>query len=82
MEKEKNPEISNKTLRRKIYLVSDLNYQTTKCLSENLLATEKKKIKLVINKPVYLGLLILDISKIAMYEFCYNMKPKYGEKAQ
>ena len=41
-----------------------------------------KKIKLVINKPVYLSLLILDISKIAMYEFCYNMKPKYGEKAQ
>ena len=82
MEKEKNPEISNKTLRRKIYLVSDLTYQTTKCFSENLLATEMKKIKLVINKPVYLGLLILDISKIAMYEFCYNMKPKYGEKAQ
>ena len=82
MEKEKNPDISNKTLRRKIYLVSDLNYQTTKCFSENLLATEMKKIKLVINKPVYLDLLILDISKIAMYEFCYNMKPKYGEKAQ
>ena len=82
MEKEKNPEISNKTLRRKIYLVSDLTYQTTKCFSENLLATEMKKIKLVINKPVYLDLLILDISKIAMYEFCYNMKPKYGEKAQ
>ena len=82
MEKEKNPEISNKTLRRKISLVSDLTYQTTKCFSENLLATEMKKIKLVINKPVYLDLLILDISKIAMYEFCYNMKPKYGEKAQ
>ena len=33
------------------------------------------------NKPVYLGLSVLEISKIAMYEFWYNYtKPKYGEK--
>ena len=42
--------------------------------------TETKKIKAVKNKPVYFGLLILYISKIAMYEFWYNMKPKYGKK--
>ena len=35
------------------------------------------------NKPVYLGLSILEISKIAMYEFCYDyVEPKYGEKAK
>ena len=35
------------------------------------------------NKPVYLGLSILEVSKILMYEFCYDyVKPKYGEKAK
>ena len=35
----------------------------------------------LINKPVYLVLSILEISKIVMYEFCYDyVKPKYGEK--
>ena len=36
-----------------------------------------KKRKAKINKPIYLGLSILEISKILMYEFWYNyMKPK------
>ena len=34
-------------------------------------------------KPVYLGLSILELSKIVMYEFWYDfVKPKYGEKAK
>ena len=38
-----------------------------------------KKAKVKMNKPIYLGLSILDISKILMYEFWYDyMKPKYG----
>ena len=40
-------------------------------------------IKILINKPVYLDLSILEISKIVVYEFWYNyVKPKYGEKAK
>ena len=40
-----------------------------------------KKIEILMNKPVYLGLLILELSKILMYEFCYDyVKLKYGEK--
>ena len=40
-----------------------------------------EKIKVVMNKPVYLGQAILDLSKIVMYEFHYDyMKPKYNDK--
>ena len=54
---------------RRNFLVSDPNYHTTKYFSENLLATEMKKVKVKMNKPVYQGLSILEISKILMYEF-------------
>ena len=38
------------------------------------------KVKVVMNKPVYLGQAILDLSKIIMYEFYYDyIVPKYGE---
>ena len=61
------------------YLVSELNYHTTKFFTENLLAIEMKIAYM--NKPVYLGLLILELSKILMYEFWYDYAiPKYGEK--
>ena len=50
-------------------LVSEPNYQTIKQFSENLLAIEMKKTKVKMNKPVYLGMSILDISKASMYEF-------------
>ena len=42
-----------------------------------------KKIKILINKPAYLGLSILELSKILMYEFWDDyVKPKYGQKAK
>ena len=64
-------------------LVSEPNYHTTKHFSENLLAIEMKKTKVKMNKPVYLGMSILDISKTLMYEFWYDyVKPKYKEKAK
>ena len=55
--------------KRRNYLVSEPNYHKTKWFSENLLAIEMKKIKVKMNKPVYLGLLIQEISKTLMYEF-------------
>ena len=60
------------TERRRNYLVSDLNYQTTKVFSENLLAIEIKKKNIPLNKHAYLGLSILELSKILMYEFWYD----------
>ena len=51
--------------------------------SENLMATETKKTKVKMNKPIYLGMSILDISKKWMYEFWYDyMKPKYQDRAK
>ena len=67
------------TDKRGSQLVSETNYHTIKCFSENLLAIEMKKTKVKMNKPIYLGLSILEISKILIYEFWYDyMKPKYG----
>ena len=64
-------------------LVSEPNNHTTKRFSENLLATEMKNTKVKMNKPIYLGMSILDISKTLMYKFWYNyFKPKYGDKAK
>ena len=61
-------------------LVSEHNYHTTKWFSENLLAIKMKKTKVKMNKPVYLGLSILEIWKTLMCEFWYDyMKPKYGD---
>ena len=71
------------TERRRSYLVSEPNFHTTKFFRENLLAIEMKKTEICMNKPVYLGLSILELSKILMHEFWYDyVKPKYGENAK
>ena len=68
---------------RRNKLVSEPNYHTTKQFSENLLVMEMKKTKVQMNKPLYLGMSILDISKTLMYEFLYDyIKPRYKDKAK
>ena len=55
------------------------NFKSGVLFGENLMGCEMEKIKVVMNKLVYLGQAILDLSKIVMYEFHYNyMVPKYG----
>ena len=64
-------------------LVSEPNYHTIKLIEENLSIIEMKKVKVKMNKPIYLGLSILEISKITMYEFWYDyVKNKYGNKVR
>ena len=71
------------TERRRNYLVSEPNYYTTKFFSKKLLEIEIRKTQILMNKPVYLGLSILDLSKTVMYEFWYDyVKQKYGEKGK
>ena len=61
-------------------LVSEPNYHTINLISEDLSIIEMKKTKVKMNKPIYLGLSILEISKILMYEFWYDyIKPKYND---
>ena len=61
--------------------VSEPNYMTSKCFSNNLMAVEMRKIEVLMNKAVCPGQATLDISKTLMYEFYYEyLKPKYGDK--
>ena len=59
-------------------LASEPNYHTINLISGDLSIIEMKKTKVKMNKSIYLGLSIMEISKILMYEFWYDfMKPKY-----
>ena len=71
------------TDKRRSRLVSEPNYYTINLISEDLSIFEMKKTKVKINKPIYLGLSILEISKILMYEFWYDhMKSKYDNNVK
>ena len=64
-------------------LVSKPNYDRCTIFDENLIAIHMKRTKLVFNKPVYLGMSILDISKTIMYDFHYHyIKPKFEDRAK
>ena len=59
-------------------LASEPNYHTINLISGDLSIIEMKKTKVKMNKSIYLGLSIMEISKILMYKFWYDfMKPKY-----
>ena len=71
------------TDKKRSKLVSEPNYHTINLISEDLSIIEMKKTKVKMNKPIYLGLSILEISKILMYEFWYDyMKPKYNDNVR
>ena len=64
-------------------LIAKPNYKSCKIFSENLISVHMKKTSLVMNKPVYLGACILDLSKTIMYDFHYKyIKPMYKDKAK
>ena len=60
------------TDKRRNQVVSELNYHTSKYFSKNLMPIEIKKTKVTINKPIYLGMSKLDISKTLMYKCLYD----------
>ena len=71
------------TDKKRSKLVSEPNYHTINLTSENLSIIEMKKTKVKTNKPIYLGLSILEISMTLIYEsWCDYMKPKYNDKVK
>ena len=72
------------TDKKKNKLVSEPNYHIINLISEDLFSDylsiiEMKKTKIKMNNSIYLGLSILEISKILMYKFWYDyMKLKYN----
>ena len=57
------------------------NFKSGTLLGSDLMGCEMGKVRVVMNKPVYLGQAILDFSKTIMYEFHYDyMIPKYGDR--
>ena len=72
-----------KTDKKRNKLVSEANFHTMKLIDNNLAIIEMRKVKVKMNKAIYLRLSILDISKITMYEFWYDyVKIKYEDKAR
>ncbi|XP_071138792.1 uncharacterized protein [Mytilus edulis] len=59
--------------------VSRPSFERFQIFNEDLVGVENKHINLLLNKPVYVGSVILELSKIIMYDFHYNvMQEKYG----
>ena len=66
-----------------IKLTSKPSYVSSKIFNKNLVAVHKIKETLTLNRPAYVGMCILDLSKTLMYDFHYNyIKKKYGNKAR
>ena len=64
-------------------LDSEPNYHTINLISEDLSIIKMKKTKVKMNKPIYLGSSILEVSKILMYELWYDyIKPKYNDNVR
>ena len=78
-----NNSVFGKTMENKeeyLKTVMKPNFKAGTLLGEDLMACEMGKVKVVMNKPVYLGQAILDVSKLIMYAFHYDyMLPKYGD---
>ena len=53
-------------------LTSKPTYVSSKIFNENLMAVHKVKETLTLNRPAYVGMCILDLSKTLMYDFHYN----------
>ena len=64
-------------------LTSKPTYVSSKIFNENLMTVHKVKETLTLNRPAYVGMCILDLSRTLMYDFHYNyIKKKYGNRAR
>ena len=71
-------------MRKKLMtLTSKPTFVSSKIFNEKLVAVHKIKETLTLNRPAYVGMCILDLSKTLMYDFHYDyIKKKYNDKAK
>ena len=73
--------VDNKDLALK--LSSKPNFERSTIFDENLIACHMKKTEVYFNKPIYVGQVILDLSKTLMFDFHYNyIRDNYGDRAE
>ncbi|XP_011861998.1 PREDICTED: uncharacterized protein LOC105558737 [Vollenhovia emeryi] len=64
-------------------MIAKPNFHSRSIFSENLIAVELRKLEVKFNKPIYVGMCILDISKICLYEFHHEyMLPLYSHRCK
>ncbi|XP_043263922.1 uncharacterized protein LOC122404280 [Colletes gigas] len=64
-------------------MIAKPNFHSRSVFSENLVAVELRKLEVKFNKPIYVGMCILDISKLCLYEFHHEyMSPKHGQNCK
>ena len=78
-----NIKLINNNPEKLLKLIKQPNFQNAYQISNRLAIVESKPIKTVFNKPIYMVAVILETSKLHMYEFWYNhLKVKYDDKIQ
>ena len=78
-----NIKLINNNPEKLLKLIKQPNFQNAYQISNRLAIVESRPIKTVFNKPIYMGAVILETSKLHMYEFWYNhLKEKYDDKIQ
>ena len=82
LRKRRNIELTNCEKRSK-KLVASPNFKTFKIFNEDLVAVERTKQTVLMNRPIYIGFCVLELSKLLMYQFHYGyVKEKYSNRAQ
>jgi len=64
-------------------MIAKPNFHSRSVFAGNLIAVEMCKLEIKFNKPIYVGMCILDISKVCLYEFYHEyMSPMYRDKCK
>jgi hypothetical protein len=64
-------------------LTSNPSFKSRKIFSENLVAIHRRKTEVMLNRPTYVSMCVLDLSKLCMYQFYYDtLKARYGDKVE
>ena len=78
-----NIKLINNNSEKLLKLTKQPNYQNAYQINNRLALVESKPIKTVFNKPIFMGAVIFETSKLHMYQFWYNrLKVKYGDRIQ